>query len=108
MNKICIVHGRFQPFHLGHLKYALAAKKKCDLLIVGITNSDPSLTKYDKANPYRSLSISNPFTYFERLSMIKEALIEGGVKRSKFEIVPFPINKPKLLKYYIPIEKYIF
>ena len=108
MIKIGIVHGRFQPFHLDHLKYFLVAKKKCDLLIVGITNPDPILTKYDEANPHRSLFASNPFTYFERFFMIKEALLNAGLKRNEFEIVPFPINKPELLKHYVPIEKSIF
>jgi len=108
MNKIGVVHGRFQPLHIGHLEYFLAAKKKCDFLIVGITNPDPSLTKDDKTNPHRSLDTSNPFTYFERYTMIKESLLETGLKRDEFDIVPFPINFPDLIKYYVPTEKSVF
>jgi nicotinamide-nucleotide adenylyltransferase len=108
MTKIGVVHGRFQPLHLEHLKYFLAAKKKCDFLIVGITNPDPSLTKDDETNPQRSLDTSNPFTYFERYFMIKETLLEAGLKRDDFDIVPFPINFPKLIKNYVPIEKSVF
>lgn len=37
-----MIHGRFQPFHNGHLEYALAALSRCSHLIVGITNPDPS------------------------------------------------------------------
>jgi cytidyltransferase-like protein len=37
------VHGRFQPFHYGHLEYTLAALACCDHRIIGITNPDPSL-----------------------------------------------------------------
>jgi nicotinamide mononucleotide adenylyltransferase len=108
-NKIGIVHGRFQPLHLEHMNhYILKAKEKCNLLIVGITNPDPSLTKHDDSNPHRSIDTSNPFTYFERYIMIKEALLDAGIKRDEFEIVPFPINFPELLKYYVPIEKSIF
>lgn len=101
MVRIGVVHGRFQPLHIGHLEYFLAAKKKCDFLIVGITNPDPSLTKPDESNPHRSLDTSNPFTYFERYTMIKESLLEAGLKRDEFDIVPFPINFPDLIKYYV-------
>jgi cytidyltransferase-like protein len=108
MVKIGVVHGRFQPLHIGHLEYFLAAKKKCDFLIVGITNPDPSLTKPDESNPHRSLDTSNPFTYFERYTMIKETLLEAELKREEFDIVPFPINFPDLIKYYVPTEKSVF
>jgi len=108
MEKIGIVHGRFQPLHLEHMKYFLAAKKKCDFLIVGITNPDPSLTKDDETNLHRSLDTSNPFTYFERYSMIKEALLEAGLKREEFDVVPFPINFPDLIKNYVPIKESVF
>jgi len=108
MVKTGVVHGRFQPLHLEHLKYFLAAKKKCDFLIIGITNPDPSLTKDDETNPHRSLDTSNPFTYFERYTMIKETLLEAGLKREEFDIVPFPINFPELIKNYVPIDKSTF
>ncbi len=34
------VHGRFQPFHNGHLEYVLAAQSRCAFLWVGITKYD--------------------------------------------------------------------
>ncbi len=36
-----MVHGRFQPFHLGHLEYTLKALACSQTLIVGITNPTP-------------------------------------------------------------------
>jgi cytidyltransferase-like protein len=33
-------HGRFQPFHNGHLEYVRAAKERCDFLWIGITKYD--------------------------------------------------------------------
>jgi len=33
-------HGRFQPFHNGHLEYVLAAQKQSDFLWIGITKFD--------------------------------------------------------------------
>jgi nicotinamide-nucleotide adenylyltransferase len=46
-----MVHGRFQPFHSGHLQYALAALQRCAHLIVGITNPDPSAIVQEQTDP---------------------------------------------------------
>lgn len=102
--KIGTIHGRFQVFHNGHLEYALQAKSKCDFLIVGITNPDITLTKEDETHVARSRSENNPFTYYERMLMIREALLGVGLAREVFEIVPFPINYPELLSNYIPLD----
>lgn len=101
-NRIGVVHGRFQPFHLDHLKYVLAAKRLCDCLVVGITNSDPTLARSDSTNPSRSLKPANPLNYFERLVIVRESLLEAGIPYNSFEIVPFPINRPELIRFYVP------
>jgi len=101
---IGVIHGKFQPVHKDHLKYLLAGKSRCDFLFVGITNPDPTLTKEMSEDPARSKPSNNPFTYWERFLMIEAALIEAGIKREEFAIVPFPINYPELLKYYAPEE----
>ena len=36
--------------------------------------------------------------------MIQRSLLNIGLKQSEFEIVPCPINKPKLIANYIPLE----
>lgn len=102
MDKIGVIHGRFQMLHIGHMEYLLAGKKRCEHLIIGITNPDSFLTKYSDANPHRSSSFANPLTYFERFQMIKAAMVEAGVKRSEFDIVPFPINYSELIFNYAP------
>lgn len=99
-----VVHGRFQPFHLDHLKYVLAAKQRCRHLVVGITNPDPTLTKADAADPQRSSSESNPLTYFERYSIIRAVLSEAGIDHAELSVVPFPINLPELYGYYVPLD----
>lgn len=38
MIKTGVVHGRFQPLHLKHMEYILAAKMRCQKLYIGITN----------------------------------------------------------------------
>ena len=105
---IGIIHGRFQILHNDHVKFLMSGKKLCEHIIVGITNPDPSLTKDHESNPHRSTKLNNPLTYYERMLMIKETLLEKGLKLSEFSIVPFPINFPHLLKYYVPLDKVFF
>ncbi len=103
-----VIHGRFQVLHNDHIKYLLAGKGLCKYLVVGITNPDPSLTRDSEANPHRSTPIANPLTYYERYLMVQAALLEQGLKYSEFSIVPFPINVPELLKFYVPLEAVFF
>ena len=99
-----VVHGRFQIFHLDHLKYVLAARQRCRHLVVGITNPDPTLTKIDAADLYRSSPEANPLTYFERYSIIRAVLLEVGLDHAEFSIVPLPINFPDLYHFYVPLD----
>jgi nicotinamide-nucleotide adenylyltransferase len=103
-----VVHGRFQILHNDHLKYLLAGKARCEHLIVGITNPDPSLTREDSTDPGRSAAKANPLTYFERYTMAGAALVESGLSREDFSIVPFPINVPDLYRYYMPADAVYF
>jgi nicotinamide mononucleotide adenylyltransferase len=99
-----VVHGRFQLFHLDHLKYVLAAKERCRHLVVGITNPDPTLTKFDAADPHRSSELDNPLTFYERYVMLRETLLEAGLDFRGFSLVPLPINFPELYRYYVPLD----
>lgn len=105
---IGVVHGRFQPLHIGHMEYLLAGKHRCDFLVVGITNPDPTLTAHHSADQLRSLPGSNPFTYYERLIMVRESLCNAGVARDEFDITPFPINCPRVLEHYVPMTARFF
>ena len=73
-----MAHGRFQPFHRGHLEYVLAALARSEHLIVGITNPDPWQTRAEAADAQRHTPEANPFTFFERQRMIRAALHEAG------------------------------
>jgi len=103
-----VIHGRFQVLHNDHIKYLMAGKKLCKYLVVGITNPDPSLTRDSDANPHRSTPFANPLTYYERFLMTQEALLEQGLSLTEFSIVPFPINVPELIKYYVPLDAIFF
>lgn len=99
-----MVHGRFQPFHLGHLEYTLAALRRCEHLFIGITNADPSLILPEAADPERHKPEANIFTFFERQWMIRAALVDAGVDLTRISIVPFPIHHPERWRFYCPPE----
>ncbi|MCI9434650.1 MAG: nicotinate-nucleotide adenylyltransferase [Bacilli bacterium] len=104
MDKVGVIHGRFQLLHNDHMKYLLAGKERCEHLIIGICNPEVDLTKYTEANPHRSKRSSNPLTYFERMQCIKYSMLEAGIKQEEFDIVPFPINFPEKIFNYAPLE----
>jgi cytidyltransferase-like protein len=116
MYRIGLAQGRFHIIHWGHIEYFLKAKEKCHYLIVGITDCDPErsyfkyddIYRFDQENPLTPFRSSDdpvfPFTYYDRMKMIRDSLIASGVNPIEFDIVPFPIHKPHLLKYYIPLD----
>jgi len=108
MDEVGVIHGRFQVLHNDHMKYLLAGKARCDYLIIGITNPDASLTRFNNADPNRSEQAYNPLTYYERFEMIKGSMLEVGIRREEFDIVPFPINYPELALNYVPLGAKFF
>jgi len=98
------VHGRFQPFHNEHMDYVLAARAKCDFLWVGITKYDITPSEFTPLGRHRERPENNPLTYFERVSIIMESLIEAGVEKGSFGFVPFPIETPQRLAEFLPLS----
>ena len=103
-----MILGRFQPFHLEHLRYFKLAFEQSDRVIVGITNPDPSTILADEASDHRHLPEENPLTFTERLIMIQEALRDEGYPMERIFIVPIPIHHPDRWKHYIPVDTAIF
>jgi cytidyltransferase-like protein len=101
---VAVIHGRFQPLHLGHLEYLLAGAARCDVLVVGITNPDPSQIAAEPTDPARGAEGANPFTYYDRYLMVEAALTEAGVGRDRLRIVPFPHSFPERLRFYAPAD----
>src|SRR5919201_3775412 len=97
-----MIHGRFQPFHNGHLEYMSRAAERCDELFVGITNPDPARIKPEAADPLRHLPESNPFSYVERLLMVEAAALDAGLDLARVHVIPFPVNEPELWPAYVP------
>jgi len=104
-----MIHGRFQPFHNGHLEYLRGAYERSDEVFVGITNPDPTRIKPESSDPLRHLPESNPWTYAERLLMVKAAARGAGLDLARVHVVPFPVNEPDLWPAYVPegITQYI-
>jgi nicotinamide-nucleotide adenylyltransferase len=94
-----MIHGRFQPFHNGHLEYLRGAAARTDEVFVGITNPDPQRVKEEPSDPLRHLPESNPFTYVERLLMVEAVAEDEGIL---VHVIPFPVNEPELWAAYVP------
>ena len=97
-----MVHGRFQPFHNGHLEYLRGAADRCDEVFVGITNPDPARILPEESDPLRHLPESNPWSYVERMLMVKAAAAGAGIQAERLHVVPFPVNEPALWPAYVP------
>jgi cytidyltransferase-like protein len=97
-----MIHGRFQPFHNGHLEYLRGAAARCDEVFVGITNPDPTRIKPEASDPLRHLPESNPYNYVERLLMVKAAALDVGLDLARVHVIPFPVNEPELWHAYVP------
>jgi cytidyltransferase-like protein len=94
-----MIHGRFQPFHNGHLEYLRGAAARSDEVFVGVTNPDPGRVKEEPSDPLRHLPESNPFTYVERLLMIEAVAQDEAIP---VHVIPFPVNEPELWPAYVP------
>jgi nicotinamide-nucleotide adenylyltransferase len=94
-----MIHGRFQPFHNGHLEYLRGAAARSDEVFVGITNPDPRRVREEPSDPLRHLPESNPFTYVERLLMIEAVARDEAIP---VHVIPFPVNEPELWPAYVP------
>ena len=70
--------GRFQPFHKGHLEVIKKIMKDVDELVIIVGSSQ------------YSHRLDNPFTAGERITMIRKALEEAGIKLQKIWIIPVP------------------
>jgi nicotinamide-nucleotide adenylyltransferase len=97
-----MIHGRFQPFHIGHLEYLRGAAARCDEIFVGITNPDPERIRPEESDPLRHLPESNPFTYVERLLMVEAAARDADIDPYRLHVIPFPVNEPELWRAYVP------
>ena len=104
LHRSVAITGRFQPFHLDHLALVRHGFEFADKIIVGVTNPDTRSLKSDPASDHRHKPEANPFTFNERLTMIEQSLVEEGISRELFTIVPFPLDTPAIWRDCIPLS----
>ena len=104
--KIHVMHGRFQPFHLGHLDYAVEAAAGADLLVVGLTALRRDATSVAaRVAPHRIEDASNPLRFAERAFVVCAALRAERCVTCPILTVPFPIDDdPSLLPTIVPLD----
>lgn len=100
--RLGMIHGRFQPFHLGHLEYLHLALARADNLLIGITNPDPWTLAPETVADHRHREDANPLTYYERARIIAAVLTDEGVPHARWEITAFPVNFPERYAWYAP------
>jgi nicotinamide mononucleotide adenylyltransferase len=97
MLELASVHGRFQPPHLDHLEYMLAALELAEHVIIGITQPDSQQLVDCPEDPHRSEASSNPLSFEERCEAIQLMLRQCGIEAGRFSFVRFPIEVPQNL-----------
>lgn len=103
--KFGIGHGRFQPPHREHVSYLLEIAERCEHLIVGITNPDPSTVEHMEESSHRHLGEANPYSFFHRLQMLRLALSEVGLPGHRYSIVPFDLFRPLSWSSFLPMAE---
>jgi nicotinamide mononucleotide adenylyltransferase len=84
------------------MEYLEAAKKQCERLVVGVTNPDTKSLTFHAADPKRSKSENNPFSYFLRHEMIDSSLREAGWESASFAIVPADVTDISRVGVFLP------
>jgi nicotinamide-nucleotide adenylyltransferase len=91
-------HGRFQPFHLGHLVIVRAALEEVSELIIGVSNPFrctpiPETYFAENQSALGCLALardpaSNPWPMWARVLMIREGLRSSGVDLGRITTLP--------------------
>jgi cytidyltransferase-like protein len=97
-----MAHGRFQGFHLEHLQYILTCIGRCENLVIGITNPDPSEYQAESTSDHRHRTEDNPFSYFQRCEMIRQSLADERIDPARVVFTPFHVFDISKWAYYLP------
>jgi nicotinamide-nucleotide adenylyltransferase len=100
---VCVT-GRFQPLHRDHLRLILHAADQSERLIVAITNPYPANARAFPASGHRQRPDANPFTFRERLELVRVALAAGDERPNRFVIVPFDLDAPSSWPHLVPLH----
>lgn len=103
MSALVCVTGRFQPVHAQHLELFEIALRDGDHLVVAVTNPDVGARRAEAASAHRHRACANPFTFFERVHMLRAALADLELTASS-TIVPFDLTRPQHWAEYVPLS----
>ncbi len=99
---LAAVTGRFQPVHHQHLELFALALAEHDHLVVAVTNPDSGARHEAATSTHRHTDAANPFTYFERVRLLRAAL-DGAGLADRASVVPFDLTRPELWPEYVPL-----
>lgn len=99
---LAAVTGRFQPVHHQHLELFALALAEHDHLVVAVTNPDSGARAEAATSAHRHTDAANPFTYFERLRLLRAAF-DGAGLGDRTSVVPFDLTRPHLWPEYVPL-----
>ena len=88
-----MIHGR--PGSITDTWNTCRRSRRSEEVFVGITNPDPARIRPEESDPLRHLPESNPWSYAERLLMVKAAAGDLGLDLTR-HVIPFPVNEPEL------------
>jgi FMN phosphatase YigB (HAD superfamily)/nicotinamide mononucleotide adenylyltransferase len=88
-----VVLGRFQPFHVEHMRYIRVAAARAKRLIVGITR--PYGAEVGEPGDERNADESNPVPLWLRRDFISAALNAAGLGQ-RVEVIPLPLSSDAL------------
>jgi cytidyltransferase-like protein len=102
VSTLAAVTGRFQPVHDQHLELFAHALAEHDELVVAVTNPDSGARREEATSAHRHTDAANPFTYYERLRLLRAALAGAGLAE-RAVVVPFDLTRPALWPEYVPL-----
>lgn len=98
--KAVMIHGRFQPFTIGHMqlvKKAIELTTPGTKILIGITKPDLKTdNQISKGDNHRDSVASNPYSYMFRKELIVCSLLLDEDARARiddFVIFPFPLSR---------------
>ena len=111
--KKVMIHGRFQPFtigHMQHLKRVLRETSKGTKVFVGITKPFSELDNgISTGDDHRDNKISNPYSFEERKEMVLRSVAydpEIADRLTDIVVIPWPMNNidelKKIIDTYMP------
>jgi nicotinamide mononucleotide adenylyltransferase len=102
--ELACVTGRFQPPHRDHLCLLRQAAAGGTQLVVALTNPYPSSRRRFVQSTHRHRADANPFSFLERVDLLRAALAADGLTAERYMIVPFDLAAPETWPHLVPLH----